>query len=244
MHLSPPVVGQWIYRTIREMTGVEDPYAKLKHQFNEHAMRLRDAFGPTVIKAPDPLEAALRLSIAGNRIDFGASDHVCEQDITCLTHKALTQTLHGDIQLFKHEIAEAEHILFLADNTGEIALDMLLIEQMPREKLTVAVRGRSVINDATLADAHAVGLTKLVRVIDNGSDAPGTILDDCSSEFCDLFEQADLIISKGQGNYESLCDLRDRNIYFLLIPKCALVANHLNAPEGSFVMQSALENKS
>ena len=137
--------------------------------------------------------------------------------------------------------AKAERILYLADNAGEIVLDQLLIEQLPRERITVAVRGAPVLNDATMEDARSTGLTKLVRVIDNGMDAPGTLLDLCSAEFVAAFQNADLIISKGQGNFESLIDHCGANIYFLFMAKCGLVADRVGCPLGSFVALSSAE---
>jgi uncharacterized protein with ATP-grasp and redox domains len=201
---APPAMGQQIHRLIREALDEPDPYDTIKRRFNEHGRKLRDQLRQRVHEAVDPFRAAVRLAIAGNRIDFGPRGDVTEQEISALTEVAFSQVLKGEPDRLRNTIDEAEQILFLADNAGEIALDMLLLEQMPTDKVTVAVRGTPVLNDATLADAEAVGLTELVEVIDNGSDAPGTLLTDCSATFCAQFDQADLIISKGQGNYESL----------------------------------------
>ncbi|HVT29791.1 MAG TPA: ARMT1-like domain-containing protein, partial [Lacipirellulaceae bacterium] len=138
----------------------------------------------------------------------------------------------------------ARDILYLADNAGEIALDRLLIEQLPRGAVTLAVRGNAVINDATLYDARAVGLAKCATLIDNGSDAPGTLLPDCSPEFRDAFARADLIIAKGQGNYESLAGTSGRPIWFLFVPKCSLVARHVGAPQDVLVIKSPRQSHS
>jgi hypothetical protein len=238
---SPPAVGQQIHRAIRAITGQADPYRKIKQRFNDHAVALREQLRQRVGSAEDPFDAAIRLSIAGNRIDFGARSDVSEQEISDLTDQAAHQVFNGELHALKAAVERSERLLFLADNAGEIALDMLLIEQLPTERVTVAVRGGPVINDATMADAQAVGLNDMVRVIDNGSDAPGTLLDDCSPAFRDAFDQADLILAKGQGNYESLSDLEDDRLYFLLIPKCALVAGHLGCGEGQFVVRSGKE---
>jgi uncharacterized protein with ATP-grasp and redox domains len=236
LNLSPPVVGQRIHRIIRQVTGHDDPYHQIKQRFNAHAVELRDRLRPRVVESADPLDSALRLAIAGNRIDFGACSGVSEQDVSALTERAFEQPMNGQLDALKRDLAGARRVLFLADNAGEIALDMLLIEQLSSDKVTVVVRGAPVLNDATMADAEAVGLTDLVTVMDNGSDAPGTLLDDCSPAFRTAFDASDLILSKGQGNYESLSELNDRNIYYLLIPKCALVAGHLGCDEGSFVL--------
>jgi uncharacterized protein with ATP-grasp and redox domains len=137
---------------------------------------------------------------------------------------------------FGEALAEAENILYLADNAGEIVFDRLLIEQLPMEKVVVAVRGLPAINDATIQDAKIAGITELVEVIDNGSDAPATILEDCSERFLDAFNRADLIIAKGQGNYETLSDI-DKNIFFLLKAKCPVIAGHIGCEVGELILK-------
>jgi uncharacterized protein with ATP-grasp and redox domains len=137
---------------------------------------------------------------------------------------------------FAQAVEEAEDILYLTDNAGEVVFDRLLLEQLPRKKVTVAVRGKPVINDATMEDAEYVGLAEVARIIDNGSDAPGTILSDCSDTFRRRFERADLIISKGQGNYETLADC-PRPIYFLLQVKCPIIARDLNCQVGTAILR-------
>ena len=127
--------------------------------------------------------------------------------------------------------------LYLADNAGEIVFDRLLIERLPAEKVTLAVRGGAVLNDATLIDAENTGITELVEVIRNGSDAPGTILEDCSEEFKRCFAAADLIVAKGQGNYESLSHFK-KKIYFLLTVKCSVVAQDLKCCVNDLVLQT------
>ena len=127
-------------------------------------------------------------------------------------------------------------MLYLADNAGEIVFDWLLLEQMPVEKVTVAVRGSPVLNDATIADTQAAGIPGLVELIDNGSDAPGTILDDCSAEFRRRFDRTDLIIAKGQGNYETLNEV-EKDIFFVLKAKCPVIARDLDCHVGSLILR-------
>jgi len=124
----------------------------------------------------------------------------------------------------KSEIEKAKSILYLGDNAGEIVFDMLFIEQLPEEKICFVVRGKPVLNDVILQDALQVGLDKYVEVIDNGSGIPGTILEDCSDTFRKRFESADLVIAKGQGNFETLSQI-DKNIFFLLKIKCPVIAD-------------------
>ncbi|MCT0202000.1 DUF89 family protein [Synechococcus sp. CS-603] len=121
-----------------------------------------------------------------------------------------------------------------------MAFDRLLVEQLLPIRLTFVVRGAPVLNDATLADARTVGLDQIVEVMDNGSDAPGTILTECNQDLRDRFETADLIIAKGQGNFETLSDAPG-NIFFLFKVKCLVIANLVNQPMG---MQMLVDSKS
>ena len=143
---------------------------------------------------------------------------------------------NAQIGSFKEATEQAEEIFYLTDNAGEIVLDRLLIEQLPYEKVTLVVKGKPVINDATIEDAELAGLPRIVHVIDNGSDGPGTILESCSQSFRDRFTNADLVIAKGQGNYETLSNI-NKNIFFLLKAKCPVIANHIGCEVGSFVFR-------
>lgn len=232
MRQSPPAMAQQIHRFLRQFTGVADPYLEVKNHYNEFALGLYPELKERVESSPDPFEASVRLSIAGNIIDFGVNSNVEQGMVHDTILRSLTEPLdHEALEALKQAIAQARDILFLGDNTGEIVFDRLLVERMPREKLTYVVRGSPILNDALMADAEVAGLTDLVEVIDNGSDAPGTILETCSEAFRRRFEQADLIVAKGQGNFESMDDAH-KNVFFLLKPKCAVLARHLNCELG------------
>lgn len=227
---SPPAMAQQIHRIIRAVAD-DDPYRKLKERMNRLGLRLRERLRPRVEAAPDPFAAAVRVAITANCIDFGARSNVTARGITRQLEAAFDRPLHGSVTALCRAATRARRILYLADNAGEIVLDRLLIERLPRGRVTVAVRGHPVINDATRADAEKAGLAGLAEIIENGSDAPGTLLADCTPAFRAAFAEADLIIAKGQGNYESLAGIRGRPLYFLLIPKCPLVARHVGVPE-------------
>jgi len=239
LNQSPPAMGQRIHRRLRQITGVDDPYRQAKDKLNSLALELIPAFRAEVESADDPLRMAVRLAIAGNMMDMGVNIALTEADVRQTMKQALTAPFFGEIDKFRQAIAEAQSILYLADNAGEIAFDRLLVEQLPTERVTVAVRGAPVINDVTLIDAQEVGLDKIVEVIDNGSDAPGTILSDCSDEFRRRFAAADLIIAKGQGNFETLSG-EAGNIFFLFKVKCHVIAEHVKQPLGMQILtQSA-----
>ena len=236
MRQSPPAMAQKIHRYLRQLTGVADPYLDVKNHYNAFALGLYPELRERVENSPDPFETAVRLAIAGNIIDFGVNSNVEQDTVHDAILRSLTEPIdHDAVQSLRRAIDQADDILFLGDNTGEIVLDRLLIERMPRDRITYVVRGHPILNDALLEDARTVGLTDLVEVMDNGSDAPGTIPETCSDVFRRRFEQADLIIAKGQGNYESLSETR-RPVFFLLRPKCAVLARHLNCELGRLVV--------
>ena len=237
MSQSPPAIGQQIHRLIRKLINNNDPYRELKQRFNRLALRLCVELEERVRTSEDPLETALRLAIAGNIIDLGVKTSIKESDIERIIKDCLTADFDNQqIEEFRNAISQTGKILYLADNAGEIVFDRLLIEQMPAEKVTVVVKGAPIINDATIEDAEFAGLTEMVEVIDNGSDVPGTILETCSQTFRERFEDADLIIAKGQGNYETLSDA-DKDIFFILKAKCPVIAGDLGCEVGEMILQ-------
>jgi hypothetical protein len=236
MSQSPPALAQRIHRRLRELTGVADPYRQEKDSHNQMALTLLPGLRGQVAASDDPLMTAAHFAIAGNIIDLGAKSGLDENEIHDALQHATEKPLEGDLAAFRDEAAKAATILYLADNCGEIVFDTLLIEQLGPHRITVAVRGMPIINDATLEDAVTAGLDRIVPIIGNGSDAPGTLLDDCSAEFRDAFESADLILSKGQGNFETLSHC-GKNIFFLLKVKCPVVAESAGRPVGSHVLR-------
>jgi uncharacterized protein with ATP-grasp and redox domains len=237
MSQSPPIIGQKIHQIIRELVGAEDPYHNVKQQFNNIALKLYSEMRNSILESEDRLDTAVRLAIAGNLIDFGVNSIIQETELEKTISQCLSEKL-TDMQIgyFRKAIDKAENILYLADNAGEIVFDRLLIEQLPIEKITMAVKGSPVINDATMEDAILAGLPKIVEVIDNGSDAPGTILEICSQSFKNYFNKADLVIAKGQGNYETLSDV-DKNIFFILKAKCPVIAKDLGCEVGEMILR-------
>jgi uncharacterized protein with ATP-grasp and redox domains len=237
MSQSPPAIGRQIHGLIRGLIGNNDPYRQLKQRSNRLALRMCDELKETVRTSDDPLETAVKLAIAGNIIDLGVKTSIKESEIERIINDSLITDFDGrQIENFRNAVSQAKQILYLADNAGEIVFDSLLIEQLPCEKITVVVKARPVINDATMEDAEFAGLTEMVEVIDNGSDAPGTILESCSQTFRNRFAKADLIIAKGQGNYETLSDV-EKNIFFILKAKCSVIARDLGCEVGEMILR-------
>jgi damage-control phosphatase, subfamily I len=233
--LPPPLMGRDVHRAIREVTGSDDPYLPAKLEATETALTLLPEIESQVRSAADPFLAAVKLAIAGNIIDLGVHNHH-EIDVPRALREALDHPIdEAAVGELRSTIAAARSVLFLADNAGEIVFDRPLLELIGAEKLTVVVRGAPIINDATLDDARRSGLTSRYRVIDNGAATPGTWLEECSAEFTAEFDRAELVIAKGQGNFESLSD-GPREVFFLFLAKCLAVASEVGVPKGTFVV--------
>jgi len=233
---SPPETGREVYRIVREVTGIDDPFSELKAESIKKALRLYPRLKSMVEASDNRLETAVRIAIAGNIIDFGATPNFeLEREVQEVLEK---EPVIDHFELFKERLSQTEHILYLADNAGETVFDRILIEELSKP-VTYVVRGRPVINDALIDDAIKSGIDKVADIITSGCDAPGTILGRCSKEFIDYFENASLIISKGQGNYETLSS-RKGPIFFLLKAKCPVIARNLGVKQGDIILKSAL----
>lgn len=231
----PPAMGQRLHRRLREMTGNPDPYLAAKQEQNRMALSLLGALRAHMDGVTDALQMAARIAVAGNVIDMGVGARVDEEMVRRALAVALGEPLQGEWDAFARAARHASSILYLADNAGEIVFDRLLIEHLAPERVTLVVRGAPVLNDVTLDDVGVTGLPGLVEIIDNGSDAPGTLLADCSPAFRRRFEDADMVIAKGQGNYETLSDA-ERDVHFLFKAKCAVIASHAGVPQGAHVV--------
>lgn len=242
-----PLLVQHIVRIVADaIIGIRgegegfDIYGEVKETSNRLAEGVLPGLSKAVRESANPFEAALQIAAAANIIDFGAEtrgDLDMERELL-----NLGSVPFGRFQIdeFKEKLAASDNLLYLCDNCGEIVLDKLFIkvlkESHPRLKITAAVRERPVINDATLEDAFAVGLDRLVPVVSSGSVYPGTVLPECSSSFLRLYEDADIILSKGQGNFETLLPEKDERIFFLLRVKCALMAERAGVEKGKLIL--------
>ena len=243
LDVSPPEIASGIGRIVVECSGTDDPYQKPKRLHTEMALKLLPEMNRMLTESSDPFLTGLRLAIAGNIIDLGARSQVDDGAIGETLRESMELPILGeDPEDLRREIMEAERVLYLADNAGETVFDRKFIEQMPEGRVTVAVRGGPAINDATLEDARAAGLQRVSELISNGSPAPATVLADCSPSFRRAFEEADVVVSKGQGNFESLSGV-ERDVHFLFRVKCPLVADHTGHPEGSLVLLRSLRRE-
>lgn len=214
-----------IKKVMGKILPATDPYREVKEKYNRIVLDLEDDIKKIIRDSKDPFETSLRIALAGNIIDFGPNTNLNSKILKNAIKKSLSQRLDNKkIKLLKENIDNAKRILFIGDNAGEIVLDKIFIEKLPKEKITYVVRGGYALNDATMQDAKMVGMTDTVRVITTGLDMPAAILPLCSKDFLVNYKRSDLIIAKGQGNYEALCE-EDKNIFFLLKIKCPIVAS-------------------
>ena len=240
----PPIAGSIVHRNVRKITGIDDPYYQEKKRFNRLAMARWDVFKKWIRESSDPFETTVRLAIAGNSIDFALED-VSEERVTKMINQATTQRLVGDLAALRKAFEDAQSILYLTDNAGEIVYDKLLVELLISPEfgrnVTVVTRGAPIINDALLEDAQEVGLTDIVPVVTNGGDGLGTIFDLVSDDFKERFVSADLVVAKGLANLESLWntppEFTPKKIAFLFKAKCRFIAEAVGAETGDLCVQ-------
>ena len=233
--LSPPEMAMYIHRIIRGECGNPDPYSGMKHQAIAAALGHESRIRQMIMASETPFRTAVRFALVGNVLDFAIFDwnpQRLEEQLELALHQPLDETA---LTRLEKEVESATKIMVLGDNAGESVFDKLLIEQLGRKQVTYAVRGNPTINDVTMADAVASGLNKTAKLLGNGSDAPGTLLERVSREFRCEFDSTDLVIAKGQGNYESLSN-SGRRIFFLTQVKCPVIARDLRKRIGDWVI--------
>ena len=243
---SAPALLEPISKLYEKYWGMQNDLEEEKKTFNELLLSMEDDLEQKIRSRKDPLEAALCLARLGNYIDFSALGEVSAKKLLELLAQAEQETLDtAEYRHFCKDLKDGKHLVYLTDNCGEIVLDKILIkllrEQYPQLMIEVLVRGVAVTNDATVEDARYVGLTEVAPVFGNGSGIAGTELTHISKEAKEKLEQADLILSKGQGNFETLhtCGL---NIYYLFLCKCDWFMQRFHAEhlKGMFVNETRI----
>ena len=234
MEQRAPDITRYLQQQIKLMLKTDDPYIKEKMLNNQLMLKHYTDFERRVNNSPDRFDTALRLAIAGNIIDYAANP---EFDVMKTIEYVLSEDFAIDhSRSLQQDIANAGTVLYLGDNTGEIVINKLLINTIGHKNLYSAVRGKPVLNDATIEDAVFVGIDKHANIISNGYDAPSTLLDKVSVEFLEIWSKADIVISKGQGNLEGLINHKDKPVYFLFMVKCDLIGAMVGAKKGDFVV--------
>lgn len=237
---SPPELSREVHDIIRNITGSKDPYKEVKKQSNEMAKALYPHLSKLVTIADDPLLMAIKLAIVGNVIDFGTSNRYKIEDM--INTAAQRKFVDDAYPQFKNTLETATTILYLADNSGEIFFDKLLIKELLKQgkKITYVVKAHPIINDVLRDDAQFAGIDKLATIIEGDAgqkrSAPGMVLTYTSKEFQQQLNTADMVLSKGQGNYEALSAI-NREIFFLLMVKCPLVARDIGTELAQLVLK-------
>lgn len=233
--LSNPYLATKIHRIARKHLKRVGLYEEEKIQANDVLLKQYDYWKKIADNSENPFHTAAKLAVIGNIIDYGAHSvgHDISQQIkTCFARElVIDETLK-----LEENIKLAKSILYIGDNAGEIVFDKLFIETIKHQNITYAVRGKPVINDVTYDDIKQCGIDKYCTIVSNGFDAPSTLLEHCSDEFLKAYHNADVIISKGQGNFEGLMESDNHKIFFMLMAKCNPMANLLNVSKGDMVI--------
>ena len=238
--IRPDRMGELLAR-VTPLLGTDDPYREIKREYNQLLLDREKDCTDRILAADEPFQLALRYAVAGNLVDFGGKNTFTRKDVTSLIDRVPEIAFAiDDSEDLLAAVRRARSIMYLGDNCGEIVLDKLLIERILREnpsvQVTYGVRGGPAINDVTLDDAEQVGMADVARVLSSGVATPTTVLSASTEEFRRAFFDADLVISKGMGNFEVLVDGCGReDVYFLLMTKCTLVTDLVGVPLMSFV---------
>ena len=236
---TPPEIGKVVYQIVNGLTGNGDPFEKFKKESNKLALKLYPGLKRKISGFEDRILAAMKLAAAGNIIDPASSvSFDINREVEELEKCFEKDFAVFDYLKFKQALKNAEYILYLGDNAGEIVFDRILIEELGK-KVIYAVREKPIINDVLINDAYDCGIDKVAKVISSGSDAPGTVLSICSPEFLRIYNRAPLIISKGQGNFEALSEER-KPIFFLLKAKCNVIAKDIGCDINDMILKSGL----
>jgi len=228
------------FELLKEHIGNNDPYKEIRAYYNRLFLDLTDTFEHRIDCSSNSFEQAVKYAIIGNIIDFNPIHNSCLEDIMRWfddSDKVFLTINH--IDKMKDDIKKCKKLLYLGDNCGEICLDKLFIKQIkacnPDIDIYFGVRGKPIVNDSIEADAYFVGIDKYAKIISNGDNSLGTVLSRTSKEFRQIYQESDIVIAKGQANYESLSDESNHNIYFLLVTKCDVIAKDVGVDLKSFI---------
>lgn len=237
---TPEIAGE-NYRLIKQHIGCTDPYRDTKTYYNQFFLENSSVYDKKI----HSIEDAIKYSIVANIIDFNPVHSNVDEEIQhFFSHIDTLELMINDVDSLLQDIQRAGSILYIGDNCGEICFDKLLIKRIknlnPECKIYFGVRGAAVVNDSTQEDAYFVGMDEYATIISNGDDSLGTVISRTSSQFQEIYQHADVVIAKGQANYESLSEEK-QNIYFLLMAKCRVIADYIGVKEKSLICLKNLQ---
>ncbi len=232
--ITPELVGE-IFAIVTRESGNFDPYKATRDFYNEKLTERSDELEKTIENSSDPFAEAVKYAIIGNIIDFSPGYELTDRALKEFFDRFGSEALEIDHTAhLREDILRAKSIVYIGDNCGEIVLDKLLLKRIRTlnsdAPIHFVTKGAPILNDSVAQDALSVGIQQYANVIDHGDNCPGTVLHRTSEEFRKIFESADLVISKGQANYEGLNEAQG-NIYFLLMAKCAAIAQDIGTSE-------------
>lgn len=223
--LSPPVLTDNLHKIMQEYLDNKDIYKEIKKECNNEALKIYEHAETLYNESSTKLKTAIKIAIAGNLIDYGAlKSFNIENILDDYVHRDFAIDNYSDLEV---EINKANTILYIGDNTGEIVLDRLLVKHLVSidKKVTFTVKSTPILNDALLEDALDVGMDKITEVIESGCSTAGTTFAGTNKLFHKKLKEADLIISKGQGNFETLTEEKiDKPLFYLFLCKCDKIA--------------------
>lgn len=228
---SPDLV-MILHRIVKEYTNTVDPYRKTKDKDIHAAKKLYPYLEEFLNGEQDTLYWALKIAATGNNLDSAIGESIDIEEV--VENELKKEFAKCDLKNFKEKLQTANSVLIIGDNAGETVFDNILVKYLMPRQIIYAVRNAPIINDATIEDAKLSGLDEFARIISTGCDAPGAILNQCSEEFMKFFQKADLVISKGQGNFEALSECEEE-VYFLLKAKCPVIADYIEVGIGEYV---------
>lgn len=240
-NVSAPYIAHIIQRSLTETLQDPDPYQSDKDYYNQEMLKLEAEMLRMRDSYSDPFAAALKLAAAGNIIDFGPGYDLSRDSVLQVVKDTLAVDHPSSVlEALRDALESGTTLLYLGDNTGEIVFDKIFIatirEYYPHLQIYFATRGKPIINDITEEDAYLVGIDQIATVINNGTGIPGTVLEYCSPEFRRIFNYADVILSKGQGNFESLYGSGKKNLFYLFLCKCSLFIERLGAKPNDLIL--------
>ena len=232
---TAPEIARAMQKIVNDKTGVYDAYKEIKKADIETAKKLKPKLQELISKKEDKLYWSIKAAAVGNVLDSAVVQQTKIED--SLVAEFEKDFAISDYDKFKEKIKDAKNILIIGDNCGETVFDTILMENLPKEAvITYATRNIPVINDVTIQEAKDSGIEEYAKIISSGSNYPGTVLEGCSEEFLELFKNADVVISKGQGNFETMSE-SGREIFYVLKAKCPVVAKLLDVPVASYIFK-------
>ncbi len=234
---TPPEAAAILYPEISQIVGKEDLYEEKKIESTNKAFEFIDFVKSEINNSPDKIDAALKAAVAGNVIDFAT-------EVMFNIDKEIEKIFHADFaiddkKLFAQKLKTAKTLLIIGDNAGEHVFDKIMIETIkdiyPDLEVYYAVRGKPIINDVTTVEAKAIDLDKVCEIVDSGVDTPGFVYERANEKMKRLYDECDLILAKGMGNFECMEDKKDKRLFFLFKVKCSVVASTIDKNIGDLI---------